>query len=251
MVAGGETQTTVSVILDSGSRNAVGLSATGVPSGASVSFTPVSGTASFVSVLVIDTTVSVTPGTYQITIEGRSGTQAHSSSFELVVSPAPPASYALTVSFSPQQGGTTDPAPGTYIYQTGQLLTVTALPSTGWSMGHWLVNGNSAGNATSLSFVMTRNTVVQAVFSEALQPAAGTPKQTATASVFSNVEGPQQVMVDGTAYSLPVSFNWAAGSTHVLKAENTVTNGSQTALFFSGWTGSLTSTSQSLSVTAV
>ena len=247
VVAGQGIQTAVSVALESGGPHPVGLTASGMPEGTSVSFTPVAGTASFVSVMVINTTSNASPGTYQIDVVGRSGTQVVSSSFALTVEPAaaaPPA-YKVVISASSHQGGTIEPAPGTYTYRADQLLTITASPVTGWSFSHWVVNGNPAGNGTQLSFTPQEDVTIVAVFSDTAPLAIPTASVSFAASGVNSTE----IVVDGTSYSLPASFAWAVGSTHQVSAQSLIQAGDGTQLVFASWSGGLNTSSPALSLT--
>jgi len=246
VVASGATQITVSVVLDSGARGAVGLTAAGVPAGVSSSFTPSAGTAAFDSVLLLDTSSSATPGIYQITVVGRSGTLVQSSSFELTIESAPPpATYTETVSSSPPKGGTTDPAAGTFAFQASQLLTVTALPSSGWSLNHWLVNGNSAGNGTQLSFIPRGDVTIVAVFSN-IAPNADPAASVSFAAMGTNSS---DVVIGGETYALPTSFTWAVGSSHQVSAQGLIQAGDNSEVVLVGWHGALNSSSSALSFT--
>ena len=215
----------------------------------SASFAPVTATAPFASALVLDTSSSATPGTYVITIKGSSGAQVKTSTFSLTVVPSgspPPTMYTETVSSSSAQGGTTSPAPGTYSFPSGQLLTVTALPASGWSLNHWLLNGNPAGNGTTFSFVATNNAAIEAVFSNTTNQQAN-----AVASVSFAASGASsaQIVVDGTSYALPTSFSWSVGSTHQVSAQSVIATGDGAQLVAAGWHGAVNSSSPSTTFT--
>ena len=240
MLAGGEIQTGVSVVVDFGGPHPVGLSVTGEPAGVSSSFSTVAGTAPFASALVLDSSSSAAPGTYQLTVRGASGTQVASATFVLTVDPAgiaPAATYTETVSSSPSQGGTTDPAAGAYSFESGRLVTITALPFTGWSLDHWLVNGNPAGNGTKFSFVGAGDTTVEAVFSQA------PPQTNPVASVSFSATGSSraQITVDGIQYPLPTSFSWAVGSTHEVSTQTVIPEGSAAEVVLASLQGGVNS----------
>ena len=44
-------------------------------------------------------------------------------------------------------GGTTDPAPGTYDYVVGQVVTITAIPDSGYNFSHWEPSGNTGATS--------------------------------------------------------------------------------------------------------
>jgi hypothetical protein len=248
MLAGGEIQTAISVVVDFGGPHPVGLSVTGEPPGVSSSFSTVAGTAPFASALILGSSSSVAPGTYQLTVKGSSGTQVSSATFVLTVDPAanePTATYTETVSSSPSQGGTTDPPAGAYSFESGRLLTVTALPFTGWALDHWLVNGSPAGNGTKFSFIGAGDISVEAVFSRAA------PQSNPVASVSFTATGASgaQVIVDGIQYPLPTSFSWAVGSTHLVSAQTPIPEGSAARVVLAGWEGGVNSSSPEASFT--
>jgi hypothetical protein len=84
--AGSGATATVSTATTSGSAQSVSLSATGLPSGVTASFSPTSVTSGGSSTLTLSTTSSVTPGTYPITITGTAASGSHSTSYSLTVS---------------------------------------------------------------------------------------------------------------------------------------------------------------------
>jgi PKD repeat protein len=61
-------------------------------------------------------------------------------------------------------GGTTNPAPGTYAYNAGSLVSVTAIPSSGYIFDHWELNGSNVGSANPYSVTMNNNYVLKALF---------------------------------------------------------------------------------------
>ncbi len=93
VVQGGSAGATVSITSIGGFTNAVGLSASDLPSGATVSFSPSSGTPSFGSTLTISTSSTTPAGTYTVTITGTAGGLAHTATYALTLTPpaAPPA----------------------------------------------------------------------------------------------------------------------------------------------------------------
>ena len=70
VTAGSSTTATVSTAVTSGSAQTVNLSASGLPSGASASFSPASVTAGGSSTLTINTSASTPSGTFNVTITG-------------------------------------------------------------------------------------------------------------------------------------------------------------------------------------
>jgi hypothetical protein len=87
VTAGGSTTATVSTTVTSGSAQSVALSASGQPSGATVSFNPSSVTAGGSSTMTIATTTAAAAATYPITITGTGTSATHTTSYSLTVNP--------------------------------------------------------------------------------------------------------------------------------------------------------------------
>jgi hypothetical protein len=87
----GNISTTVTVTLISGSPQTVTLSASGLPSGATATFTPQSGLPTFQSTLTIATSSTTPAGTYNVTIAGTGGGLTKTATYMLTVTaPTPP-----------------------------------------------------------------------------------------------------------------------------------------------------------------
>jgi hypothetical protein len=84
VAAGSSTTATVSTAVTAGSAQTVALSATGLPSGASASFSPTSVTAGGSSTLTISTSSTTPSGTFPVTITG-TGSVTHTTSLSLTV----------------------------------------------------------------------------------------------------------------------------------------------------------------------
>ncbi|KAB8185348.1 M4 family metallopeptidase [Microbispora catharanthi] len=77
---------TVATSTTSGSAQTVSLSASGLPSGASASFSPSSVTSGGSSTLTISTSASTPSGTYTVTVAGSGSSGSHTASYTLTVS---------------------------------------------------------------------------------------------------------------------------------------------------------------------
>lgn len=99
VTAGGNTSYTTTITGSGGFAGAVGFSVSGLPSGASASFSPTSVTGSGSSTLSITTSTSTTTGTFTLTVTGASGSLSHSTTVSLTVNPAPAPNF--TISDSP------------------------------------------------------------------------------------------------------------------------------------------------------
>jgi subtilisin family serine protease len=85
VTAGGSTTATVSTATTSGSAQTVTFSASGLPSGASASFSPTSVTSGGSATMTIATSTSTPSGTYAITITGTGSSTTHTTSYSLTV----------------------------------------------------------------------------------------------------------------------------------------------------------------------
>jgi len=88
-----------------------------------------------------------------------------------------PVEYTLTISTT--TGGTTDPTPGSYTYLEGTVVTVTAIPESGYRLVRWELDGADVGNPLSISVTMDVDHTLHAVF-EAIPPAMGVITGTVT-----------------------------------------------------------------------
>jgi len=63
--------------------------------------------------------------------------------------------------------GTTDPAPGSYYFENGTTVEITAIAQTGWEFMHWLVHpGNDTFETETINITLEENTTAKAVFSQ-------------------------------------------------------------------------------------
>jgi len=62
------------------------------------------------------------------------------------------------------EGGTTDPAPGSYLCLPGTLFTVTAKPYSGWVFDRWELDGIIVSRAISYTVKMDNNHILEAFF---------------------------------------------------------------------------------------
>jgi chitinase len=176
VTAGSSATATVNTAVTSGSAESVSLSASGAPSGVTVSFSPASLTSGNSSAMTVSTSSSVAAGTYPITVTGTAASGSHSATYSLTVTSSSPGggSGALanggfeTGSLSPwvcQPGDAVVTAPvhsGSHAAaisptssQTGecdQTLTLspnTSYTLTGWVQGNYAFIGVSGGAAAS------------------------------------------------------------------------------------------------------
>ena len=71
--------------------------------------------------------------------------------------------YDLSLTVSPEQGGSTVPAVGTHSYDSGTFVEVTTEPNTGYDFDHW---GGDCTGSEACNLTMDENKNVTAYFSE-------------------------------------------------------------------------------------
>ena len=129
---GGSVSYSVSVGSSGGFNGSVALSVSGVPGGATSTFTPSSVVAPGSSTLSVTASSSTSPGSYSLTITGTSGTLVHTSSVTLVVNASP--DFALSISPSSRSiraGGNTSYSVGVSSlsgFNATVTLSVSGLP---------------------------------------------------------------------------------------------------------------------------
>ncbi|MEV4641842.1 M4 family metallopeptidase [Actinoplanes sp. NPDC049548] len=88
VAAGSSATTTIATATTSGSAQTVALSASGLPSGATATFSPASVTSGSSSTLTISTSASTPSGTYTVTVTG-TGSATHTATYTLTVTGGP------------------------------------------------------------------------------------------------------------------------------------------------------------------
>jgi len=109
MVAQGTTYNVTTGVLN-GFTGAINLTVSGLPTGATGSFTPPTVTGAGTSSLAVSTGTTTTPGNYTLTITGTSGSLVHTTTVTLVLSSTAPKDFSISASPSSQtvnSGGTT------------------------------------------------------------------------------------------------------------------------------------------------
>ena len=70
------------------------------------------------------------------------------------------------LSISTTIGGTTNPAPGTYTYTNGTMVSVTAIPEANYIFDHWELDGTPVGSTNPIEVIMTANHTLEAFFTQ-------------------------------------------------------------------------------------
>jgi subtilisin family serine protease len=151
VTAGGSTTYTVSIARTNGFAGSVSLGVTGLPTGATASFSP--NPASSASTLTVSSSTTTAPGTSTLTITGTSGGLVHTTSVAFVVQSSSSADFSLTVSPTTQAvdvGNST--AYSVTISRTGGFLGNVSLGTAGLPSGATAsFNPNPAANSSTLT----------------------------------------------------------------------------------------------------
>jgi serine protease len=201
VVVGSSTTATVSTATTSGSAQSVALSASGLPTGASASFSPASVTSGGSSTLTIQTSASTPAGTFPVTITGSAASGSHATSLSLTVTTTPPPND-FSVSVSPTNA------------------TVTAGGSTNATVSTATTSGSAQSVSLSASGLPTG---ASASFSPASVTSGASSTMTVTTAATTPA-GSYTITVTGSAASgthgatFLLTVNAASGG-------NTLTNG--------------------------
>jgi hypothetical protein len=211
-IAQGSSQTsTVSTALTTGSAQSVSLSATGQPSGTTVSFSPTSVTAGGGSTMTVDVGSSTASGTYPITLTGAGPSATHSTTVTLTVT-----------------GTTTDD------FSISASPTSTSIASG--SSGNVTVNtAVTSGSAQSVSLSVSGQPSGSASFSPSSVTAGSS--STLTITVASGAAtGPYTITITGTGAS--ATHTTTLNLTVTSPSTSPVANGGFEGGSFTGWTAS-------------
>jgi hypothetical protein len=171
----------IAATLTSGSSQSVSLSClVSLPLGVSCNFNPASSLPTFASTLTVSTSLSTPSGVYAVNVTGKGGDISRQTQFELTVKPG--TTYIVTGVDSGSGSVTPNcPSPNGCTETIGQLLTVTATPSPGWSFSSWSTQSGISCSNASCSFNMPNYPVtLKATFTP-------TSPSTSLGQVISNV----------------------------------------------------------------
>jgi serine protease len=138
IVQGGSMTTSVATALSSGSAETIALSATGVPAGASASFSPGSVSSGGTSTLTVHAGTAA-PGAYTVTITGTGSSITHTASLSLTITP----SDDFSISASPASLS---------IAQGGSAKTVVSTQTTAGSAQSVALSAAGAPSSTTTTF---------------------------------------------------------------------------------------------------
>jgi PKD domain/Divergent InlB B-repeat domain len=123
----------------------------------------------------------------------------------------PIAPYVLTITTT--SGGTTNPVPGAYNYSSGQMVQVTAIPTSGYVLDHWELDGTNVSSSNNPIIVtMNANHGLKAVFK-----ATPAPPTVAINPPSSTINPGQSVLFASTVNggSAPYQYQWYLDGTPV------------------------------------
>lgn len=196
VVQGGSVALTVSSSVSGGFNNVLSLSASGLPSGAAISFgTPsIAGPGSGSSTVTI-TTGSTTPtGTYAITITGVAGSVTHTASFSLTVTAAAAPNFTLSASpasVSVVQGNAAVTTVCTAVsggFSNAVSLSASGLPS-GATIAFSPASIAAPGSGSSTATITTGSTTPTGTYTVTITATGGTTTHTATVTLTVTAAG--------------------------------------------------------------
>jgi nitroreductase len=138
-------------------------------------------------------------------------THLHPASFITVGHP----SIYFNLTITSTDAGTTDPPPGTYNYQTGSSVNVTATPSSGYSFDCWLLDGEEE-TENPITVIMDANHTLEAVFVDDISPEISAPVQEPPENVmaYQNVTVAVNVTETGSGlYNITLWYSLNNGTT--------------------------------------
>lgn len=134
--------------------------------------------------------------------------------------------YQLTMQVTPSGGGTTTPSVGTYWYDAGASVTISATPNSGYVFSSWSGSGTGSYTGTQNSHVLTINGPVTETANF---------QQTTQITITSAPVGSGLVTVDGTTITTPQTFTWIVSSTHTVAANSPVDCGTGCRYVWTTW----------------
>jgi pectate lyase len=194
-------------------------------------------TASWTTWTTTTATVSLSAGVNTVRLETIASSEFANIDWIEVVGNSPTAAscsgqpvetYSLTTNASPAAGGSVTRAPNATSYAAGTTVTLTAAPASGYTFSSW--SGAVSGTSSSITVTMDANKTVTANFTPV------TPNSYTLTTMVSPSAG-------GSITRSPNASNYTAG-TNV-----TLTAAAASGYTFSNWSGSVSGTSPSITVT--
>ncbi len=101
---------------------------------------------------------------YGTDIHGTIIVETNGTTYNVQVVPAGTGDIARELTISVDGQGTTNPGPGTYTYDEGTQVTITATPVSGWRFDHW--GGDASGSSPTFGIIIDSNKSVTAYFKQ-------------------------------------------------------------------------------------
>jgi len=203
---GGSTSYTTTITPSGGFTGSVALTVSGLPSGATASFTP--NPATTTSTLSITTASTTTAGNYALTITGVSGALTHTAPATLVVNAGP--DFTLSASPTSQtvtQGGSTTFT--TTITPSGGFAGSVALSASGLPTGATASFTPNPATTTSTLSITTPSTTTAGNYALTITGVSGALTHTAPATLVVNASSGSRVVFDNKVSS---DFQWGVTS---------------------------------------
>jgi PKD repeat protein len=124
--------------------------------------------------------------------------------------------YTLTITAT--AGGTTTPTPGIYTYNAGSVVSVTAVPTSGYVFDHWELNSSTVGSANPYSVTMNSSYVLTAFFTSAPPPPTVHISPLSTSIILGQSV---QFISSVTGGTPPYKYQWYLGGVPVSGANGT------------------------------
>jgi hypothetical protein len=210
---GGKATYTVSVSALNGFTGSVNLSASGLPSGATASFTPVSITPGTTSTLTVTTTSGVALGSTIFNINGSSGSLSHSTTATLVVSATPD----FTLGAAPPSTSVVQGVSATYTVSVAALngfsgsVTLSASGQPSGSTASFAPASISPGVGSTLT-ITTSGSVAAGSYTVTITGTSGSITHTVTVSLTVTPSG-------GGSSANPISINFVGRGTAMSASE--------------------------------
>jgi hypothetical protein len=184
VLPGASTTYTATATAGPGFTGTVAFSVTGLPAGATASFSPTSVTPSGTSTLTVATTAVTPPGSYPLTIRGTSGPRTHTASVTLVVS-----SGTFSITASPASRTVSRDGATTYTVTvpggTGFVGTIAMSVSGGPRDTNYKFTPTSIVNSgTSTLTVATRKRVSRGTYTLVIRGTSGSTVRTANVTLI-------------------------------------------------------------------
>jgi kumamolisin len=229
---GSSGNSTISSTVTGGFNSAITLSATGQPTGVTVSFSPTSITGAGTSTMTMAVASSTVIGTYSITVTGTSGSTSETTTVSLTVTV--PSSYtigAAPASVSVAQGGSGSPTISSTV--TGGFDSAIKLSASGQPKGVTVSFSPTSikGAGTSTMTMKVGSSTVAGTYSITVTGTSGSTSETTTVSLTVTAATPSF-----TVSAAPSSISIARGSSGTFTITTAVFKGFDKAitLFASG-----------------